>query len=779
MFQRFLIGLFLTCSRRPVTTLLLLASLVFGSGAALKYLRFADLQESFFSGKSDEWSYYKELTGAFVTDQIIVVGLEPPGDLYSPDALGLVRELSGKLKAIPHVDSITDLTSVKYFAEGTDTFSSEPLVPDPIPTDVAALKRIQERVLAEPLYLGGIVSTDGKMASIHVRVADGVDSKGRGLLVEELERIVADAVAAHPGWRVAMTGNPLFTHYHQVYMARDLAMLIPLTMALLFAVMLAVMRRLRGAMLALIGSGAFMAISTALLVATNASMNNTTTMLPPFAFIMAVTVIVHFFTEYRLNYLRHKAQDVALHHTIEELSGPVYFANFSTAVGFLSLLVSDIPAIREFGLAMALGMVLIVFVMMAYSSAVGRLVSPQHLSKVDTDQEEKSLLSVRLLERLGTHIFAHRTAWLVVIGISSVITLYGASRINVETNMLEMFHERDRLVQDARYYGSRFGGVSSLYVAVDGAKADALTQPRVLRQIEQIQDFLKRDLHAGYTSSPVSFIKTMHKAFFEGDAAHYTVPDNDAAVSQLLLINSDETLRDVLNEEASRGVVVAWIDESSSVKLLKMKERIETFVAALPDEGVKYRVSGTVMLDTQLIDAVARSTFQSFVMAMIVIFLLRLVQFRDLKLGALSLLPNAFPIWTTFGFMGLLGIPLNVSTAMSATVTLGIADDETIHFFAGYQARRKQGMEARQAILETLKDKGSGILFSTLVISVGFSTLLLSNYGPTMWFGLVLAISLMFSIFANLVFGPALLDLVRPGRAEPRPASPDGSSNEA
>ena len=145
------------------------------------------------------------------------------------------------------------------------------------------------------------------------------------------------------------------------------------------------------------------------------------------------------------------------------------------------------------------------------------------------------------------------------------------------------------------------------------------------------------------------------------------------------------------------------------------------------------------MLDTQLTDGVARSTFQSFLLAMAIIFLLRLVQFRDFYLGLLSLLPNAFPIWSTFGVMGLLGIPLNVSTAMSATVVLGIADDETIHFFASYQALRRRGQTPRQAILETLTDKGSSIFFSTLIITLGFSTLFFSNYGPTMWFGLLLS----------------------------------------
>lgn len=772
MFQNFLVRLLLACGRKPVATLLVLLALTVGSGASLRFLRFSDLFESFFAGASDEWSFYNQITRSFVTDQIIAVGLEPKGELYSAESLGVVRELSKKLKAVPNVESVTDLTSVKYFKEGNDSFTSEPLLPDPVPTEAAELERIKARALGEPLYVGGIVSADGKMASIHVRVADDVTPDTRAALVSEVERLVNEARAAHADWRIAITGDPWFTHYHQVYMERDLAMLIPLTMALLFGVMLVVMRRLAGPLLALIGSGVFMMISTSLLVFTGGTMNNTTTMIPPFAFVMAVTVVIHFFTEYRLNFLRSKERGAALEHTITELAGPVYYANFSTAVGFLSLSVSTIPAMREFGFAMALGMVLIVFVLMAYSAAVGRLVSPERLTKVDLAQEEKNLASVRLLEKLGNHIFAHRTMWLVIVALSSALTLYGATRIEVETNMLEMFHERDPLYQDAEYYGSRFGGVSSLYIALDGKGPNALTEPETLKQFEEVEQFLAKELRAGYTVSPTSFVKTMHRAFFGGDVASYAVPESQAAVAQLLLINTDDTLRDVLNEDGSRGVVVAWINEHSSGKLLRMKQRLNEFLAQLPDRGVKYRVSGTVMLDTQLIDDVSKSTFQSFVIAMVVIFLLRLVQFRDVGLGALSLLPNAFPIWTTFGFMGLMGIPLNVSTAMSATVTLGIADDETIHFFASYQAKRRQGIEPRRAIMETLTDKGSGILFSTIIITVGFSTLLFSNYGPTMWFGVVLAISFLFSIFANLVFGPALLDLVRPMREVKAPAKP-------
>lgn len=772
MFEKWLVRFFVGCGRRPVLTLAVLGVMTLSSLGGLRWMRYADLFESFFAGASDEWGYYTELTKTFVTDQVIAVGLVPPSELYTRENLAVVRELSNELKALPGVESISDVTSVKYFQEGTDSFSSEPLVPDPLPQDPAAYARIKQRALAEPLFVGAFLSTDGQMAAIHVRVADDVTSEQRSTLVEALNRAVAKTTSAHPDWRVVITGGPYFTHFHEIYMQRDLATLTPLTMVLLLVVMVVVMRRIVGPLLALVGSAAFMAMATGLLVPMQASMNNTTTMVPAFAFVMGVTVILHFFTDFRLNYLRQRDRNAALNHTIEELTKPTYFANFSTSVGFLSLGISTIPAIRQFGFVMAVGMVLIVFVLMAYGAAVGRLVPPERLSKLEQHHDTSHMVSVRALTALGNHVVEHRVAWLLIIGLSSVLTLYGTTRIQIETNTLEMFHQRDRLYQDSIYYGDRFGGVSSLYLGIDGAKPGDVTQPAALRQFEQIEQFAARELEAGYTVSPAGYVKTMHRAFMGGDPAMRVVPDSAAAVSQLLLMNGDDTLRDVLNADASRAVLVAWVNEHSSQKLLKMKGRLLEYLATLPDVGVKYRVSGTLMLDTQLISDVSHSTLRSFVIAMLVIFLLRLVQFRHLGLGALSLLPNAFPIWTTFGFMGLVGIPLNVSTAMSATVTLGIADDETIHFFASYQARRRRGVAPRQAVLETLTDKGTSMMFSTLVVTIGFSTLLLSNYGPTMWFGLVLVISFIFSLFANLVFAPALLDLVRPVADPPAGAAP-------
>ena len=276
-----------------------------------------------------------------------------------------------------------------------------------------------------------------------------------------------------------------------------------------------------------------MILATALLVLTRGTMNGCTTMIPPFALIMAVTVIIHFLGELRLNCLRHRDRGVALDRVVEELSVPVCYANFSTAIGFFCLAVSSIPAILEFGIAMGLGMILIVFVLMAYSSAIAALVRPEHLITMNPQAAEQSLASIRIFERLGAHLFAHRIAWLAVIAVSSVVTLYGASRIRIETNTLEMFDRHDPLYLDAVYYGKRFGGVSSIYIAVDGDEASRLEEPETLAELDKIERFLTKDIGVGYTLSLTKFVKAMHRAFFDGDPSHYTIPPTKAGVAQL------------------------------------------------------------------------------------------------------------------------------------------------------------------------------------------------------------------------------------------------------
>lgn len=768
MFHNALVSVFMRCARHPIVTLVLLTGLSGGSLMLTQGMPFADLYESFFSGDSTEYRYYNDVKKTFVSDQVVAIGLEPPGELFSHDNLAVIREFAKKFEPLASVDDVNDLTTADYFREGTEMFTSAPLVPEVIPTDEAALAAIKKRALGEPLFVGGILSHDGKAAAIHVRLKRDTTFPERKVLVGQIRTLVDEAIAAHPTWRIAVAGDPWLNYFHEVYMARDLATVIPLSGLAMLIVAALVFRRVLGSVFALLGSVSFMTMATAMLPLTGGTMNNCTTMIPVFALIIAMTVIIHFYTELRLNFLRGRNRDEALRLTIEELSLPVAYANLSTALGFFSLAVTPVPAIHQFGIALGLAMIFVVLVPMMFCAAIASLVHPDRLSRVPPDTTESGLVSVRFFTALGNHLFRSRLRWLAAIALISAITLVGTNYIRIETNNITMFHESDRVRKDATYYGDRFGGITTLSVVVEGKGEGALTSPQLLAQMEQVESFLQNEIGAGYVYSPVKYIKTMQRAFFGGDAERYRIPDSQEAAAQLLLINTNDRLSDVLKDDQSKGLILAWINCVSSDKLSVIKQRVNAYLAGLPNANATYRVSGTLMLDMQLLDDITKSTLTSFVLAMGVIFLLRLVQFRSFWFGALSLLPNAFPLWSVFGLMGILDIPLNIATAMSATVILGIADDETIHFFAGYRSSRQRGVPVREAVLETLTEKGSGIFFSTVVIALGFSTLLYSNYSPTMWFGVLLAAALLLSIFANVVFGPVLLDLFKPlQNAEP------------
>ena len=130
---------------------------------------------------------------------------------------------------------------------------------------------------------------------------------------------------------------------------------------------------------------------------------------------------------------------------------------------------------------------------------------------------------------------------------------------------------------------------------------------------------------------------------------------------------------------------------------------------------------------------------------------------RSLVAGALSLIPNAFPIILNFGIMGLLGIPLNTSTALISVVALGIAVDDTIHFLTEYNRKRAANLPMREALQQSILDKGTAICASSLILVIGFGVLLFSSFVPTMSFGGLSAVIMITALIGDLIVLPAAM----------------------
>jgi predicted RND superfamily exporter protein len=147
------------------------------------------------------------------------------------------------------------------------------------------------------------------------------------------------------------------------------------------------------------------------------------------------------------------------------------------------------------------------------------------------------------------------------------------------------------------------------------------------------------------------------------------------------------------------------------------------------------------------------------------------VAFRSLRIGLISLIPNIFPILLVIGTMGWIGLPVNIATAMIASVSLGLTVDSSVHYITSYHAARRRGASVSNALEATNQGVGLALVFANVALVAGFSVLTLSHFIPLVYFGILVSVSMLGGLFGNLVLLPLLLRMVD--------ANPRGSSEPA
>jgi predicted RND superfamily exporter protein len=179
--------------------------------------------------------------------------------------------------------------------------------------------------------------------------------------------------------------------------------------------------------------------------------------------------------------------------------------------------------------------------------------------------------------------------------------------------------------------------------------------------------------------------------------------------------------------------------------------------------GYTYKITGLSSLYLDMEYNLKKSQRNSFILAFVIIFAMMHLVCRNIKLTAIAMTANIFPIAMTMGTMGWFGIPLDVSTVMIASVTIGIAVDDTIHFVTWYRRGLGRGMDAAGAAGYALREAGRPIIITSVVLFLGFFVLVLGTIKPTQAFGMLTARAMLIALVGDLVILPALISLLKPG----------------
>ncbi len=728
------------------------------------------------------------VSDAFVGDDNLFIVYEK-ADVFAPAALSELRELGYQIEEIRvanpseeqatlddggalAIADVTSLATVKI-VEGRDaSFRTPSLVPEEIPTDAAAIARIRANAYQNALVRDSLVSQKGDVAVLVARLDDSLTYAQRASAVADIRELLSPLNKGFPSY--LLTGKAAVEVDEGEYTITDLKRFLPIAYLIILVLLVLYMRRLASVALGIIGVTLSIGLCAAMVPLLGGSLNSTSVMLPPVIGALTSAMLIHYFSEVGKHGRENPGADPArvAQITISQLLAPSLIAALTTSVGFIANAVSDMPAIRQFGIAMGIGVIGALIIVNALFALAARYLPAEKLNAPNSIAMGSHL--AKLLSGLAEiHIkyrFLVLTLSLLVIGVGAA----GIPKLVFGMDKLGSFDPETPIRRATAKMEQNVGGTSEMIIAIRHREEGHFNEPEVLHKLENLERFIESDGGAGADSvlSSNDYIKMMFRGFNNGDPAMERIPDNRRQVAAMFMINGDPKLREYIDANGQWVRLVARVSAVDSNITAERFKRVDDYLAKHFSAAKGYvqdeedpsvaHISGALSTGgskvfSTSVNRLAYTLVDSFILAFLVIFALLFVLFRSVRTGLVSIPVNLLPVLANLGLMGWLSIRLDAATVMISSVCIGIAVDDTVHFLQYLRGRLREHGDLELGVRETLSFKGSAVVGTTVVISAGFAVVLFSNFATARHFGLLVSTGVLAALFADLVLLPSIL----------------------
>jgi predicted RND superfamily exporter protein len=694
--------------------------------------------------------FYEEMRRRFGNDDTLTVALVAD-DVFCADVLRRVARMTERFGKVSGVRRVLSLSTAPNVRGVEGELSMEPFyrAGEDDPATLAALRR---DVLESPIFAGTLVSADGRGTAILVELVPMSDAEFLEAGVDRRLALIAEEERGPT--EIWITGPPRLRAETSRTLLSDLRFVIPAAFGVAAGVALLAFRTVRGVLVPT-GTVVVALIWTLGAVAwSGRPLNLVTTILPPLVLTIGLTYAIHVLADYYQK--AREDRESAARAALEEVALAVLLTALTTCVGTLSLAVSPISAVREFGIFATVGVVATLVSALTFAPAVLQLLPIPARGRPSLSDARWG----RTFEALARFDLRHARPILAASLVLAVLAFYGSGRVRVSNDLVQNFRPDAPVRADFEAVNERLGGANPIFVVLETDLRDGFKQPENLRTVEALQEWLRAQPRVGTASSLVDHLKVVHWAFHDNDPAYLTIPETASLTDQLLFFGGSRELQRFVDVRYQITRILVRAEVIDSIGLGDLVARIRERLAQLPPH-IRGEVTGSSVLMTQAIDEIARGQVQSLSLAFLLIYGILVLSFMSFRVGLIALIPNAMPVLFYFGAMGFTGIPLNTTTSLVACIVLGIAVDDTIHFVARFnQLARERGDEQRGAI-ETMRLLGKPVTWTTVALCLGLLTLTLTNLRSQVQFGTLGALTLFVAWALEMTMTVALCGQLR------------------
>lgn len=714
-----------------------------------------------------------EAKSMFGDDEVIVIAIEHPKGVFNLDTLNKIHRISSAALDIVGVKDVRSLTDIDNIRDDGGVLNVDDLIVD-MPTDSAEVQVIKEYASRNHTYVNNVVSEDLRIAGINVELdPDYPEESQRAEVVEALLAIVENE-RINGEEEIYVTGFPVASYFGGKYMLEDMLLFAIVCGFIIIGLMWLIYRNIVGiiatmfvSMLGVVGVYGVMA-----LLGIKVSMPLSSMMIFVMALGMEYSLYIAYAYVEKVYGHSKPEQALAVHKdtlrsALHDVKGPVLISVTTTAIAFASMWSNPVPELAKMGVLLAFGAILVgVAAMTVVPACISRF-----CFTLDPSSKPNPWVS-GVMDKIGHATSKHPKKHLLVMAAIMFMAILGWSRLSHDTNAMEYFKEDTSVRVGDDFVTTHLGGTTFLQAIIQSPERDTFSRPDMLEKLDALQRFAETLPHVTKTFSHADNIKLINREMNEGDATYFSIPENQDLIAQYLLLTDINDFHWVVDEAHRNASVLIKMDTKSAATLIDVERAIEAELAtAFPLFNTN--VVGTNLLVHRGFDVMATSMLVSLGQALVAIWVLLCFVFKSVRLATLAIISNAIPVALIYAILGWMGKPLDPPAAVTGAIALGIAIDDTIHFFKTWlKEMDRNGQDSRLAVKETLRQIGRPMVLSTLVMGFGFGIMLLSQYGTLYWMAIMLCAAAGSALIADLVVTPALLSLSSGVKKAPKQTLP-------
>lgn len=694
--------------------------------------------EKFYPVDDPDTEFFNEFRKKYSSDNdFLFVGIEEKNSIFNDASILELKQFSKELSEASNIERVNSIFSLPgdFINDSIKDYKSD------------SIRIFNFRELTQPF-----IDNDSRRLCFVLLHKQFLSKEGCDKLVQDVNSILSK----YNFNEVHLAGRSVAQDYYIKTSEKELRLFLSIGIVVLVIVLIITFRTLWGVLVPLAVVLLSMVWTVGLMSWLGQPLNLLLTILPTIIFIVGISDVIHIISKY-LDLLRDgEEKNGAIKKAFKEVGLATFLTSLTTAVGFLTMLLSNIEPIRHFGLYTAMG------VMLAYILAFSFLPAILILSK---RPENKAVhIGGKFWKTFLSRLLYLILKWKKTVAFSAivlaVVSIIGIFNIKVNSFILEDVENDNPMRLSFNWFADNFSGIRpfEMEVTVNDTTKSFFSQD-VVKELDKLENYLTQvyGVTSIISSNTVLKIANFSTSFNEDES--YVLPKSKRKLKQLEKeIKKHSEGKVLFSDDFKKSRLSGRAKDLGSVVYFEKNDQLNKFINDQIDSKlIAVRLTGSAELIDKNIKSLSYNLMGGLIIAFIVIIIIVGIVFKSLRMIVIALIPNILPLLLIGGIIGFFGIDMKISTSIIFTIAFGIAVDDTLHFLNKLKIELSKGKPLAIAVRRTFISTGKAVILTTIVLCAGYISLVGSSFLGTFYIGLLVSITLFLAVICDLFLLPILI----------------------